>query len=68
MIPEHFSDADAAAHMRKHPACQIRCKEEAYYHKLFIEVFPQHAKMQDNIARWAQRPPEITAPGTSFTN
>lgn len=37
-------------------AISIRSKEEAFYYKIFNEVFDQPEVIESNVARWADRP------------
>lgn len=51
-----MSEQEAAAYAAAHPAAELRCAEECYYHKIFMDVFKKPERIGDNVARWAQRP------------
>jgi asparagine synthase (glutamine-hydrolysing) len=55
-----MSEAQAEAYRQKWPETFLRSPEECFYHRLFMEAFPNPGPVLRNVGRWAERPPEIS--------
>ena len=53
---ELMSDAEFELYRASTPETYLRSKEEAYYYKLFNEVYPEAGHITGNVGRWAERP------------
>lgn len=51
-----MSESEAQDYMSRHPDAGLRCPEECFYHKLFMEVFDRPEPILRNVGRWANRP------------
>jgi len=60
LLDEAFSNAmseqEAKAYMAEHRDAGLRCAEECFYHKIFMEVFDRPEPILSNVGRWADRP------------
>jgi asparagine synthase (glutamine-hydrolysing) len=57
-----MSDEEYATHLEEHPGVYLRSKEEAYYHRLFLQVYPEAEHILSNVGRWVDRPGLSTLP------
>ncbi len=55
-IDDKFSAAEALQHRNLNPDAGLRSAEEAYYHKIFMDVFDHPEVIMNNMGRWAERP------------
>jgi asparagine synthase (glutamine-hydrolysing) len=51
-----MSDAELELQRSLHHGVDLRSKEEAFYHRLFNEVYPDSQHITANLGRWAVRP------------
>jgi asparagine synthase (glutamine-hydrolysing) len=51
-----ISDSEFETYMNSFPEVYLRSKEEAYYFKLFNQVYPKPDHIMKNVGRWATRP------------
>jgi asparagine synthase (glutamine-hydrolysing) len=60
MLERVLSNADSKVekntYQDRFPEAQLRSEEECHYHRLFMDVFAQSELVQNNVARWADRP------------
>ena len=47
---------EAKAYQSEHPEAGLRCAEECFYHKIFMEVYDRPEPILANVGRWAERP------------
>ncbi len=55
-IEEKFSPREVGNHRKLYPNVNFRSTEEAYYHKIFMDVFDHPEVIMNNMGRWAERP------------
>ena len=51
-----MSQKETRARRNTYPEAKLRCAEECFYHKLFMQVFERPEPILQNVARWAERP------------
>lgn len=54
------SNEEAQARQKEYPEAKLRCPEECFYHKLFMQVFDRPEPILKNVGRWAERPEWIS--------
>lgn len=47
---------ETEAYMKANPEANLRCHEEAVYHKLLHDAYAGNPVVMDNVGRWAARP------------
>lgn len=55
LFRETLLDFDAQAHILKYPDDRLRSPEEAYYHKLLVDMFGHQRGLMGNVGRWQER-------------
>ncbi len=55
-----MNEEEAKSRQRQFPEAMLRCPEECYYHKLFMQVFERSGPILQNVGRWAERPEWIS--------
>jgi asparagine synthase (glutamine-hydrolysing) len=56
------TEQEAASYLRDWPDMGLRSPEECHYHRLFMGAFENPGPVLRNVARWAERPKEISCP------
>lgn len=56
VLADTTRNEDVEARNREFPGAGLRCAEEAYYHRIFMDVFSNPKPVATNVARWAERP------------
>jgi asparagine synthase (glutamine-hydrolysing) len=59
-LGRRMTEAAARDYQRQHPEARLRDAEECYYHQLFTAAFKHPERITPNVARWAERPEDIS--------
>ncbi len=59
MVEKYFSEEQAEIYRNENPGIELRSAEECLYHKIYREVFPNAAEMENTVGRWEMTRPKF---------
>jgi len=59
MVEKYCSEEQAEIYRKENPGIELRSAEECLYHKIYREVFPNAAEMENTVGRWEMSRPKF---------